>query len=199
MNNDIDKIDYLLKKLDKCDSSMKLSLLTDAINYYPENPKLLLLLAGFQVQNQKFDLAEATYIDILRISPNYTIARFQLGLLRFTSGRPATAFATWKPLDQLDERDFLRLFKRAFEYLAQDQFDAAILCLRQGIACNTTNLPLNEDMRLLAARILKSSGVKDENIDGMEADRPEKNTNEGQASDHASEAHFLVSSYRNLH
>jgi tetratricopeptide (TPR) repeat protein len=199
MNDDRNYIDNLLEKIDMSDFPEKLSLLARSAQIYPDDPRILLLLAGFQTQAQEFDCAEATYIDILRTSSNYAIARFQLGLLQFTSGRPATAFATWKPLDQLDENDPLRLFKRAFEYLAQDQFAAAIHYLRQGIACNSSNPPLNQDMRLLLARISETSGIKDETTDRTEAGQTNGNIHETPASGPASEAHFLVSTYRNLH
>jgi tetratricopeptide (TPR) repeat protein len=199
MSDNRDYISDLLEKINMSDFPEKLSLLTRSAQTYPDDHRILLLLAGVQAQAQKFDCAEATYIDILRTSPHYAIARFQLGLLQFTSSRPAAAFATWKPLDQLDENDPLWLFKRAFEYLAQDQFAAAVHYLRQGIACNSSNPPLNEDMRLLLARISETSGIKDETSDRTEAGHTNGNVDETPASAPASEAHFLVSAYRNLH
>ncbi len=115
--------------------------------------RALLLQAAAFAQAQDYDRAEATYLALLEQAPDWDIARFQLGLLQFTSARPAVAAATWRRLDRLADGHPLKLFKAGFEKLARDEFDAAIDAFKQGIACNVENAPLNRDMAMVIERV----------------------------------------------
>jgi len=85
----------------------------------------------------------------------------------------------------LDPAHPLRLFKQAFERLAQDDFEQARLLLRRGIAANTENAPLNRDMELLLEKLAQQG------LTGSTA--------QDQATPNAADEHVLVSAYRNLH
>jgi hypothetical protein len=70
-----------------------------------------------------------------------------------TAGRAREAEAAWAPLDRLAADDPLRLFKTALLHLVRDEFALCIEGLRAGIAANTLNEDLNDDMRRLLADV----------------------------------------------
>lgn len=162
-----------------------LALLDRAVREHPADPRPLLVLAAELVHAKQLDRAEAAYLLALQRAPAFEIARFQLGLLLLTSGRPAAAFATWAPLDRLEENDPLRLFKRGLEALAQDQFEPARQLLIAGIAANDVNPALSRDMEKVLARIAE--------IQAGAAGGAGKSPG-GAAS--SGDNHVLVSSYR---
>ena len=45
----------------------------------------------------KTELAEAAFANATRLAPDFPMARYQLGLLQFSSGRAAMALLTWQP------------------------------------------------------------------------------------------------------
>lgn len=153
----------------------------------PSEVRALLLQAGALAQAQDYDRAEATYIAVLERAPDWDIARFQLGLLQFTSGRPAVAATTWRALDRLDDGHPLKLFKAGFEFLARDAFAAAIDAFERGIARNTENIPLNRDMAMVIDRIRQT----------VPAAAPPNEPADGDIAG-AADDHFLVGAYRNL-
>lgn len=187
MNTDADYFPVLLAQLHHADPATSIRLLTAAADVHALDSRPLVLLAAEFAQGRDMDRAEAAYVAALQRAPDFWIARFQLGLLQFTSARPAVAFVTWAPLDSLDGSHPLRLFKRAFECLAADGFDRATELLRMGIAANTDNPPLNHDMRMLIERIAQQQAG------GNQPARP------NEPAEPLADAHFLVSTYRNLH
>jgi Flp pilus assembly protein TadD len=136
-----------------------LVLLGDAADQYPRDPRPLLLLAAEFAHGKDLDRAEAAYLGALQRAPDFAIARFQLGLLQLTSGRPAAAQATWAPLDALAADDPLRLFKQGLEALSQDRFAAAREHILQGISRNTANPPLNRDMQKVLDRMTQAGVI----------------------------------------
>jgi tetratricopeptide (TPR) repeat protein len=111
------------------------------------------LLAAELAQAGAMGEAEAAYANAVLLAPQFHIARFQLGLLQFTSGRAAVALLTWQPLLALGDDDALPHFVRAFAALAGDQFAQAREAFEAGIARNSANEPLNADMRKVMAGI----------------------------------------------
>jgi hypothetical protein len=77
----------------------------------------------------------------------------QLGLLYLTKGDPHRAISTWRPLESLDDANALKSFKRGLEALIRDDFAGCTRWLNQGIAQNSANPALNEDMRQILARV----------------------------------------------
>src|SRR5450830_189736 len=138
-DDDITALLTSLRTLDYPDSVTKLTQLSAQ---YTHDARLSLLLAGEHAQAGQMDLAEAAFITALQRDPDYAIARFQLGLLQFTSARPSVASVTWAPLDKLPLQHPLRLFKNGFEFLARDMMHEAVQAITQGIQKNISNGPL---------------------------------------------------------
>lgn len=177
-----DPIQELLQALGReKDAAGRARLLEAAAQRHPTDARIYLLIAGERMSERNVDGAEAAYIAALSLAPEFHIARFQLGLLQLTSGRPAAATATWALLDVLDEKAPLRLFKEGLLLMIQDRFDEAKTRLREGIERNKENLPLNKDMQMVIERIDRMAPPADK-------DDPE-------ASAQGRE-HFLVSAYR---
>lgn len=148
--------------LERGDDDAALAVLRNASQTEPRSGEVLAVLAAHHMQRDEPDAAEAAFIGALRLEPALATARFQLGLLQFTSARPLAAFQTWQPLEDLGEVHFLVLFKRAFAALAIDAFDDALLLLEKGISNNQENAPLNQDMRMVAAQIQALQGRADD-------------------------------------
>ncbi len=81
------------------------------------------------------EAAEASFANALLAAPAFSLARYQLGLLQFSSGRPALALLTWGPLLESPSPGALAHFVRGFGSLAQDQLAQALVHFRAGLAC----------------------------------------------------------------
>lgn len=204
MINEQDYLSGLLQQLQQAEAADVEQLLLDAAAAHPTDARPLLLLAAQYAHTQDIDRAEASYIAALQRAPDFAIARFQLGLLQFSSARPAAALATFAPLEQLGNSHPLRLFKNAFECLAQDRLQDARAWLQKGIVNNTDNAPLNQDMQKMIRQIdaLQSSSRNDNDNAKNSIPNAEPGTQAEQTSATSAtevEEHFLVSAYRNLH
>lgn len=146
-------LDQYAQALEEGDAERALGILQQAHEDHPESGKTLALLAAQFMQSGAPDAAEAAFVGALQRDPSLATARFQLGLLQYTSGRPQTAFQTWQPLESLGETHYLVHFKRAFATLAIDAFEDTLLLLEKGVSANQENAPLNHDMRMLAGQI----------------------------------------------
>lgn len=128
-----------------------------------------------------YELAEACYTACLNRAPDFAIARFQLGLMQVTSGRPALGQATWELLLTLPDDDALKLFAQGFMLLLAEQWEPARAAFNRGIERNTVNAPLNDDMRGVLERMaLARAQFADATDDAQDA----------------SGAHFLLGAYR---
>jgi tetratricopeptide (TPR) repeat protein len=110
------------------------------------------LLGAELAQAGHYDRAAQEMRAAVQMQPGLHTASLQLGLLLLTMNKPSDAIAAWQPLDRLDERAALRLFKGGLEALIHEDFELCIRLLTQGIAANTTNPALNRDMNLVIAR-----------------------------------------------
>lgn len=97
--------------------------------------------------------AEAAFANAVRLAPDFPMARYQLGLLQFSSGRAAVGLLTWHPLLALPESDPLPYFVRGFSALVQDRFEDALAFYEQGLKRNTTNPALSSDIEKVVAGI----------------------------------------------
>lgn len=91
--------------------------------------------------------AEEAFSTAVLLAPELTIARYQLGLLQFSSARVAAALLTWEPLRALPQEDPLVHFVEGFAHLAADDFAQALASFERGLARNSTNAPLSDDIR----------------------------------------------------
>jgi hypothetical protein len=88
----------------------------------------------------------------LALNPQLTGARFQLGLLHFTSGNVFEAQSVWQAFDELDARHPLRLFKTGMLHLAKDEFEDCVATLEQAISlCSVASI--NNDMRRVIDKV----------------------------------------------
>ena len=102
-----------------------------------------------------FASAELAFANAVLLSPDFPLARYQLGLLQFSSQRAAVALLTWQPLLSLPENDALLHFVRGFVALAQDAFDEALRHFRTGLACPAANPAVCSDVQQLIDAIDK--------------------------------------------
>ncbi len=131
-----------------------------------------------------YELAEACYTACLNRAPDFAIARFQLGLMQVTGGRPALGQATWELLLTLPDDDALKLFAQGFMLLLADQWAPARAAFERGIARNSTNEPLNDDMRGVLQRMAAVRAGADGDVAQPEAEAS------------GTGAHFLLGAYR---
>lgn len=156
-----------------------------------ENPAWALppfLLGAELAQVGRHDEAMQAFAAAVLLAPDLHIARFQLGLLQYTSGQAALALVTWHPLSQLAEAHPLREFVLGFAALADNRFEEAISRFRAGQQLNTDNPPLNGDIEMLIGKVeavMRANAAEN----GPEAAAHE-------AAD-ADIAHVLLSNYQN--
>lgn len=130
-----------------------LAAVDDLLDDYPADPRLHFLRGSMLASLQSFEAARDAMGQAVSLDPRFHLARFQLGLLAFTSGDAAQALEVWGPLASLPADAPLRLFALGLQALARDQFDEAIAFLEEGRRQNHANLPLNNDMGLIVGAI----------------------------------------------
>lgn len=93
-----------------------------------------------------FPAAELAFAQAVLLAPGFPLARYQLGLLQYTSRRVPLALLTWEPLLAQPDSEALKHFVLGFRALAQDAFEEALGHYRTGLACNPPNAPLCSDI-----------------------------------------------------
>jgi tetratricopeptide (TPR) repeat protein len=104
--------------------------------------------------------AEAAFANAVLLSPEFALARYQLGLLQFTSSRAAVALVTWEPLFALAASESLGHFVRGFAALAQDRFGDCLDHFRGGLACVQVNPAVGADIRQVMEAVQRLSQVR---------------------------------------
>lgn len=135
------------------DSAQAIECFTKAIEARPTAGLPHFLLGSEFAAQGNVDQAEAALANATLLAPDLHIARYQLGLLQFSSGRAAVALFTWRPLLALPAVDPLPHFVEGYASLAQDRFEEALAHFREGILLNKTNPALSEDIEKVVARI----------------------------------------------
>lgn len=120
---------------------------------YPDDPRLHFLKGSVLVGEGNLIEGHAALTRAVKIAPDFAIARFQLGFFQLTSGESNNALKTWARLDQLPEGHYLKTFVVGLRHLIRDEIGDCIAALKEGIANNEENLPLNNDMNLVIAEI----------------------------------------------
>lgn len=135
------------------DATTAIRLWSEACRCEPSVAVPHLLIGAELAQCGRVDEAEAAFAHAALLSPDLLIARFQLGLLQFTSGRIGMAMLSWQPLLATDGDGPFGLFVQGFAALARDDFTAALTAFEAGIERNVDNAPLNADIRQVIDRI----------------------------------------------
>jgi tetratricopeptide (TPR) repeat protein len=145
-----DEIEALAQSLSETEG---VSDVDGALALYPSDHRLHFLRGSVLAGDRRYDEARESMRKAIDLVPDYSIARFQLGFLEFTSGEPAVAAATWTRLQDLPSDDPLRLFSEGLMLLVEDDASGAIERLRRGIELNDINPSLNRDMELLISEL----------------------------------------------
>ncbi len=129
---------------------------------FPDDPRLHFLRGSILAGRQRAIEAHASLARAVELAPEFHIARYQLGFFELTSGEADKALSTWGPLLRLPQTHHLRLFVEGLTHLVRDEFAEAIDSMKAGMAANTENPPLNNDIALLVAECEKLAGQGDE-------------------------------------
>ncbi|MCG7977020.1 MAG: tetratricopeptide repeat protein [gamma proteobacterium symbiont of Clathrolucina costata] len=150
-----------------------------------DNGKAYYLLGAIHAEIGMYDRATEEMTRAVELEPDLPTAHFQLGLLHITSARVEEAEYAWRPLDKLGESDPLFLFKRGMLHLVKDEFNACIADLNQGIALNSQNDALNNDMRKI---IHKAEQIQSPSSSPTELNKEQSKSDGGR--------HILLSAYQ---
>lgn len=116
---------------------------------FPEDPRLHFMRGSALASAGRHIEAHRSLARAVTLAPDFAIARFQLGFFQLTSGEAENALETWGRLDRLPDGHYLRKFVDGLRCLIRDEFAGAIDNLREGMALNQENPPLNHDMQLI--------------------------------------------------
>jgi tetratricopeptide (TPR) repeat protein len=119
----------------------------------PRNGEIRYLLGAELAQQRRYDEAVLELSAAIALDPLLHTARLQLGLLHLTLAQPQHATAVLAALESLEDSSALKHFKRGIDALTADDLPAAAASLAHGIELNSDNAPLDNDMRMLLARI----------------------------------------------
>jgi len=131
------------------------------------------LMGSHYAAQGDIERAELALSNAVLLSPDFPMARYQLGTLQFSSGRAAAALVSWQPLLSLPGDSPLPHFVRAYAALAQDDFDSAVRQYEEGLEKNTENPALTEDIRKILARIASLKASVQEPTPAPSADAPD--------------------------
>jgi len=123
---------------------------------YPEDPRLHFMRGSLLAGSGRSIEAHRALARAVELAPDFSLARYQLGFFELTSGEPQKALGTWGPLLAEPEGSYLRKFVEGMAHLIRDEFEPAIALFDEGIALNSDNEPMNNDIRLLIAECRKT-------------------------------------------
>jgi tetratricopeptide (TPR) repeat protein len=136
------------------DDEGALARLGELLAAWPLDPRLHFLQGSVLAGLQRYDEGRRAMARAVEIAPDYALARFQLGFLDLTSGRPIDAVAVWTPLVGLPEDEPLRILAEGLMNLVGDRFSEARRLLALGIELNTAVPLINADMQLILDQIV---------------------------------------------
>lgn len=127
--------------------------LNTALVQYPDDARLHFLKGSTYAGSGRLIEAHAALTRAVDLSPDFHIARFQLGFFQLTSGESDNALKTWARLDGLPKDNYLRVFVIGLRHLIRDELEECLAELQRGMSLNEDNLPLNNDMQLIITQI----------------------------------------------
>lgn len=133
----------------QADSADELERADRLVAIYPEDARLHFLRGSILANIGRPIEALPALKRSVELAPDFALARFQTGFFQLTSGEAADALGTWGPLALLPADNYLRMFVGGLTHLIRDEFAEAVEQLREGIAANAENPPLNRDMQLI--------------------------------------------------
>jgi tetratricopeptide (TPR) repeat protein len=164
------------------DNEAALALFSQAAQEEPSSGIPHLLIGAEYAALGQADKAETAFANAVLLAPDLAIARYQLGLLQFSSARVGAALITWQPLLALGELNPLPSFVLGFTALAQDDFETARSYFETGISLNTDNPPLTSDIE----KVLRNMDMA---LAALDAEKGKSSSDDSEAS------HILLSNY----
>jgi tetratricopeptide (TPR) repeat protein len=158
------------------------------------------LMASEYATMGEISKAEAAFANAILLAPDFAIARYQLGLLQFSSGRAALALVTWLPLlnspSAEPEARALACFVRGYAALAQDDFEQALAHFQTGLTHKTGNQALSDDVGKVIERVqeLISNAGAVQMIGHAQGGKLVQNT--ASALENAEESHVFLNNYQ---
>ncbi len=131
------------------DTQKSIGFIKEALDQSPDDPRMWYMLGTLYTNIGIYDKALQNMEKALEVDPNYSIARFHLGLMQLISGNQQTAESTWASLDTLGASHYLCLFKAGLLKIAADEVEDGIALINRGIANNHLNEALNSDMEMV--------------------------------------------------
>lgn len=134
----------------------------------PGHAKATYLIGALHAQIGLFDRASEEMRRAVEIDPGMSPAHLHLGVMHVRAGRYEEARAAWEPLDTLGQDDPVFLFKQALIHFMEGRLARCILDIDSGIARNSANPSLNDDMsgiRSVADHLLHAQDQAD--VPGM--------------------------------
>jgi hypothetical protein len=127
------------------------------------------LMASEHAADGRIEAAERAFANAVLLAPAFHLARYQLGLLQFSSERAGAALVTWQPLLDLPGGQALGHFVRGFAALARDGFEVALQQFQQGLACSEAQPALAADIERVIAAVQRIRSIPRD-----DPDRPRK-------------------------
>lgn len=173
-----------------------LALFQQAAQLAPQSGIPHFLIAAELAQAGRMDEAETAYANAVLLAPDLDMARFQLGLIQFSSNRAALALVTWEPLFRRPAESALQRIVHGFAALAQDDFVGATACFHEGMALNRDNPALNRDIQMILDRMAsRTSPSPGPSVDGT-ADAGRGHAPAGAESEEEAGLHVLLANYQ---
>ena len=126
------------------------------------------LIASEHAAAGDMDAAEAAFANAVLLAPDFALARYQLGLLQFSSAGAALALLTWEPLFALPASESLGHFVRGFAALAQDRYAESFEHFAAGTEAPGVNPAVASDIRQVMEAVQRLASAQD-----GDAERPE--------------------------
>lgn len=150
----------------------------------PAWPLPLFMLGSERAAVSDFERAESLFAGAVLLDPAFHLARYQLGLLQFSGGRPQVALLTWAPLAQLPPQEPFPHLLQGFMALQADAFQQAMQHFETALPLAAANAGMQSDIRQIMQGIAEKLGSAAQ-PDPTPADAP---------ADPATE-HVLLSNY----
>jgi tetratricopeptide (TPR) repeat protein len=131
----------------------------------PKNVKAQYLLAAQHAQIGMYERAETGFRDLLSDTPDFPIARFQLGQLLLMKNTPVDAKGVLSPLT--DANDAIGAYARALCAVADEDAVSAVRELEVGLRLPQPVPTLANDMQALLMRLSQSGDRLVERMDAM--------------------------------
>ncbi len=135
------------------DTPAAIGLFTQAAQVAPHSGLPAFLVASELAASGRLAEAEAAFAESVLIAPGFHLARYQLGLLQFSAGRPAAALVTWAPLHDLPDEAPIGHHVRGFAALARADYAAAQAHWEQGLSLAPADDPVASDIRLVLSAV----------------------------------------------